>query len=148
MGEPYDLEDLLQRQRRFNHPPASMLDELLKNNDGISDKWDPECQGSIMKEEACKKTQPIIGILTQPVPDSKREKFDYKEYILEVNDNFIRWAGSKTVAIPYNITEEALIKLLGQINGVLFTGGALTLVPDIEKPHPYYKTAKRIFRYA
>lgn len=70
----------------------------------------------------------MIGILTQPVSPSKRDGFDYDSYILEVNDNFIRWSGSRTVAIPYDIPQKELLELLPQINGVLFTGGALELV--------------------
>jgi gamma-glutamyl-gamma-aminobutyrate hydrolase PuuD len=53
--------------------------------------------------------------------------FNYTDYILEVNDNFIRWAGSRTVAIPFDISDADLNRLLPQINGVLLTGGALDL---------------------
>ena len=79
----------------------------------------------------------------------KKPSFNYTDYILEVNDNFVRWAGSKTVAIPFNATESELFSLLRQINGVLFTGGALTLV-DIQTKaqHPYYQTAKKIIQYS
>ena len=54
--------------------------------------------------------------------------------MLEINDNFVRWAGSKTVAIPYDISDVDLSTLLPQINGVLFTGGGLDLYD--------YKTGK------
>ena len=60
--------------------------------------------------------------------DEKKPGFNYSEYILEVNDNFLRWAGSKTIAIPFNVSESELFSILRQVNGVLFTGGALTLV--------------------
>ena len=70
----------------------------------------------------------MIGILTQPVSKANRVLFDFDTYILEINDNFIRWAGSKTVAIPYNIPEEELAELLPQLNGALFTGGGLELI--------------------
>lgn len=59
---------------------------------------------------------------------SKKDKFNYRDYILEVNDNFVKWAGSRTVSIPFDISEDDLIKLLSQINGVLFTGGGLDLI--------------------
>jgi len=62
------------------------------------------------------------------VSQSKRGGFDYDSYVLEVNDNFIRWSGSRTVAIPYDIPQKELLELLPQINGVLLTGGALELV--------------------
>ena len=54
--------------------------------------------------------------------------FNYDDYILEVNDNFVKWGGSRTVAIPFNIENDDLLNLLPQINGVLFTGGALELI--------------------
>lgn len=89
-----------------------MKDELLR--DDIKDKWeaDYECYKN---ETSCNSTydiQPVIGILTQPVGDDKKDNFNYSEYILEINDNFIRWGGSKTVAIPYNIGEVELFSLL------------------------------------
>jgi len=93
--------------------------------------------------------QPIIGILTQPVSESKKGCFNYHDYILEVNDRFIKWAGSRTVAIPYNIPKEELYTLLTQINGVLFTGGGLDLIdPETKEKHEYYKTAKTILEYS
>ena len=80
-----------------------MEEELRK--DAIRDKWerDEECNHS----DACSKNydyQPVIGIMTQPVSELKVD-FPYNDYILEVNDNFIRWAGSRTVAIPFDIPE-------------------------------------------
>lgn len=45
-----------------------------------------------------------------------------------MNDNFIKWAGSRTISIPYDIEDEELNEILPQINGFLFTGGALTLI--------------------
>lgn len=60
----------------------------------------------------------------------KKDIFDFNEYILEVNDNFVKWAGSKTIAIPYDIAEKELVAILNQINGVLLTGGSLTLIDD------------------
>jgi len=86
--------------------------------------------------------------MTQPVSESKRAGFDADSYILEVNDNFIRWSGSRTVAIPYDIPQKELLELLPQINGVLLTGGALELVTPEGQQHPYYVTAKRIFHYS
>ncbi len=39
-----------------------------------------------------------------------------------------RWGSSKVVAIPYDLEEKELMKLLSQINGAHFTGGALELI--------------------
>ena len=81
---------------------------------------------------------PTIGIITQPVAPGKKDAFDFNDYILEVNDNFVKWAGSKTVAIPFDISEKELVKILDQINGVLLTGGSLTLIDGDGNQHPYY----------
>ena len=91
---------------------------------------------------------PTIGIITQPVAPGKKDAFDFNDYILEVNDNFVKWAGSKTVAIPFDISEEELVRMLDQINGVLLTGGSLTLIDEDGNQHPYYKTAKRVIEYS
>ena len=66
---------------------------------------------------------------------------------MEINYNFVRWAGSIPVIIPYDISDEELTNLLPQINGVLFTGGALDLIKD-KKQSQYYKTAKKLFAYS
>ena len=53
------------------------------------------------------------------------------------------------MAIPYNMPEEQLMKLLPQINGVLFTGGALDLIDrETGEQHEYYQTSKRIYHYS
>lgn len=80
--------------------------------------------------------------------EKNKQYFDYTDYVLEVNNNFVQWAGSRTVAIPYDISEEDLRVLLPQLNGVLFTGGALELISKDGKPHPYYVTAKRAMEYS
>jgi gamma-glutamyl-gamma-aminobutyrate hydrolase PuuD len=86
--------------------------------------------------------RPRIGIVSQPVSKDKKKFFNFDEYILEINYNFIKWGGSVPVAIPYDIKQESLDKLLPQLNGVLFTGGALELIDEDENYHEYYKTAK------
>ena len=85
-----------------------------------------------------------IGILTMPItPDKNTATLTGSQYILHVNDLYMKLGGSSTVAIPYDIEPEALQTLLSQINGVLFTGGMLEMRAD----HPYYQTAKRIVQY-
>ena len=74
--------------------------------DDIDDPWEANDEG----REAT--FVPVIGIITQPVSASKKGEFNYHDYVLEVNDNFVRWAGSKTVAIPYDISEEDLTTML------------------------------------
>lgn len=104
--------------KKFLSPPTALYEEQLRDVVRTSSK-------------------PVIGILTQPVDVSKKHMFDYTQYILEVNDNFIRWGGADTVAIPYNMPQDRLLELLNQINGVLFTGGGLELVDKSGQMHPY-----------
>ena len=156
MSEPFDLLNLMARMKKYESPPIELLNEISKDN--ITDIWEvkdkcvPQNKSNGLSPP-CKTPaydyQPVIGILTQPVSKSKKGTFNYKDYILEVNDNFIRWAGSRTVAIPFDISDSDLNKLLPQINGVLLTGGALDLHDNKTGTyHPYYLTAKKIFKYS
>lgn len=99
---------------KFSKPPSikNLTDEL--RNDTIRDKWEwsEDCETNQTLCDIPYDNQPIIGILTQPVAKDKKDKFNYTDYILEINDNFVKWGGSRTVAIPYNITKEKLFSLL------------------------------------
>lgn len=108
--------------------------EYLKDN--ITDPWEN-------RVEADADYRPIIGILTQPTPKNTSVR-----YILESNDNFHKWSGSRTIAIPYDISERGLLALLGNINGVHLTGGNLELIDKDGNLHPYYVTAKRIIEFS
>ena len=145
-GGNYDLEGLITRQEKFMTPPQAVLDELRSDN--ITDKWEVDCLAAPNANCTFDK-KPIIGILTQPVGTDKKDTFNYNDYILEINDNFVRWAGSKTVAIPYDISEDNLTEMLRQVNGVLFTGGGLHMINETTgEQHPYYKTAKQVMQYS
>ena len=90
-----------------------MLEEL--ESDQVRDKW--ECKAVSLadmtkKNNQCYDYQPRIGILTQPTADKNRQFFDKEQYVLEVNDNFVRWSGSVPIAIPYDISPEELSKVL------------------------------------
>jgi len=145
----YMMEKHFERFAMFERPPDHLIEEF--KNDSIVDKWETQMD-CLSNSSLCNETydpQPVIGILTQPVSEGKKSKFNYTDYILEINDNFVRWGGSRTVAIPYNITEERLLPLLQQINGVLFTGGGLELVNTTTgEKHPYLQTADKIFKYS
>lgn len=105
-------------------------------------------------EALSRPVRPLIGILTQPVTDAKKtEGYDFDEYILAVNYDFVKLTGSEPVYISYlSDTPEdhqRLMDTLEQINGVLFTGGNLTLVDkETGEQHPYYRTSKKIIDYS
>jgi hypothetical protein len=75
---------------------------------------------------------PLIAILTQPTTENIRKTFDFDEYVLAINHKFIAMSGARPVYISYLSDDEAherrLYQILEQVNGVLFTGGNLTLI--------------------
>ena len=75
---------------------------------------------------------PLIAILTQPASEHQRKSFNYDEYVLAINYKFISLSGARPVYISYLSDEPAdenrLYEILEQVNGVLFTGGNLTLI--------------------
>ena len=75
------LADKKIRQEKFSKPLELLLDEFKPDGD-----W-----------------KPIIGIITLPTSDSRRDIFDFDQYILEVNCDLARWGGARVLAIPYNI---------------------------------------------
>lgn len=91
--------------------------------------------------------------MSQPVTDDKRDIFDYDEYILGVNYEFLTLGNSQPVYLSYesDTTEQevALYDTLSKINGILLTGGGLTLIDhETKAQHPYYRTAKKIIEYS
>lgn len=60
--------------------------------------------------------RPLIGILTQPVPDEKRTpEFNYEEYILGINHAFVQMTGSQAVVIHYNSDSDEDNKRLNDV---------------------------------
>ena len=50
--------------------------------------------GKVVKDRVLDTNRPLIGILSQPVADDKREIFDYEEYILGINYEFLTLGNS------------------------------------------------------
>jgi hypothetical protein len=76
--------------------------------------------------------------------------FSERDYVLGVNREFLETAGQVTaVPIHFDLPEDELLALLAQLDGVHFTGGGLHLYNfTTNEWHPYYITARRIFKYA
>jgi hypothetical protein len=50
--------------------------------------------------------RPLVAILTQPVADDKRKAgFDFDEYILGINHEFVSLSGARPVYISYYLGE-------------------------------------------
>ena len=94
--------------------------------------------------------QPVIGMMTLSLKGGDDSTSEYRDYIQEVNDYWIKWAGSKTISIPFDIHQDELEVILPQINGCLIGGGSLAMGkhPKTGIEHPYYTTAKRVLDYS
>jgi len=86
--------------------------------------------------------RPIIGVLDQPAPkifDNWGDTYIPASYI-----KWLESAGSRVVPIPHKASHQTLTKLFNSINGILFTGGSLSL----QKNTPYYQTALFLYNLA
>jgi gamma-glutamyl hydrolase len=84
--------------------------------------------------------RPIIGVLTEPYDDNE-------QWRTHLSANFVYWlsaAGSRVVPISFNAPSTVLEGLLQSVNGILFTGGELSLNANTQ----YYKTAENIWNWA
>lgn len=62
--------------------------------------------------------------------------------------NFIHYAGSWTVPMRYDLSDDDLEAMLDSVNGVFFGGGMIYSTMDwASADTPYYRTAKRIWNY-
>ena len=93
--------------------------------------------------------QPIIGILTVPAEPQcitlAIEKGLNQHEVSCFHSYYVKWlesAGARVVPIRFNLAPAQLDPLLDSINGILFTGGELTLFPNTT----YYKTANYIYK--
>ena len=127
-----------------------MVDELVEwRTEHCKDSCSPDSPLKCTDIETCLEFKPRIGILTQPGGDTRTNIFKHKGFIHEANFNFIRWADSIPVAIPYNISSNDLDLLLPQLNGVWLTGGRIQMIdPDDGSEHPYLKAVKAILNYS
>lgn len=95
-----------------------------------------------------------IGIVTQPINSNDPACQNPDQYILDINRQFIELSGLATaVPLRYDLIldESILKKTLDDLDGVLFTGGFLSLrvykyAPESVKT--FYATAKYVFQYA
>ena len=82
--------------------------------------------------------RPVIAVVSQPFDEYDASK---GSFIFSYYATFLESAGARVVPLMYDQSDEALQKLLGSVNGVLFTGGGLSLAADTR----YFQTAEKIF---
>jgi gamma-glutamyl hydrolase len=87
--------------------------------------------------------RPIVGILAYPVADSNERQYG-SHYIAASYVKYVESNGGRVVPIYYDATQDELLSLFGQINGVLFPGGSA----DIGVNSPLYNTAKYLIDLA
>ncbi|KAM8967888.1 gamma-glutamyl hydrolase [Pelodytes ibericus] len=86
--------------------------------------------------------RPIIGILAQETHFEELESYG-ASYIAASYVKTIESAGARVVPIKLNLTEKEYVKIFNSINGVLFPGGAVSLVTS-----EYAKVAKLFYDLA
>ena len=97
---------------------------------------------------------PLIGILTKPLQEEYPNiDTDYTEVVEAKYVHFIEGGGGRVVPLSYKWDTQTLEKVMGKLNGVLFTGGAteLTLFDRNDVPielTEYSKGGKRILDIA
>jgi len=98
--------------------------------------------------------RPVIGILdintryNSPSPTNSKDE-EYSAFLHAQYVKFLETAGAIVIPIHFNNTYEETEYIMDHINGVLFTGGALSFVnPDTGIPIPYTQTAMHIYEKA
>ena len=79
---------------------------------------------------AATSSTPVIGIMTQPLPNDDESNSTY------IAASYVKWlelGGARSIAIPYDATEDVLEDIFYQVNGILLPGGALDILPDSMK---------------
>jgi len=66
--------------------------------------------------------RPVIGIVSYPVDTISEQKYG-KYYIAASYVKFIESAGGQVVPIKYDASQDELLTIFNQVNGVLFPGG-------------------------
>lgn len=81
---------------------------------------------------------PVIGILSSPYDESDPSQ---GSFIVDHYVKFLEAAGARVVPVIYDQPQQSLDALQSKLNGILFTGGGLSLAEE----STYYRTAKRIY---
>lgn len=85
--------------------------------------------------------RPIIGVVSQP---NDGEGPGVLTYVPAAYVKFLESAGARVLPVPYDAPESELQTLLASLNGLLFTGGGLSLAPET----PFFKAASFMWKYA
>jgi len=86
----------------------------------------------------CEARHPVVGVLTKPVDERDPSKGSFVGATIV---RYIESGGLRVVPLLYDLNATAADALLDKLNGVVFTGGGVTL----KRGTPYVATAQRAF---
>jgi gamma-glutamyl hydrolase len=74
--------------------------------------------------------RPVIGILTQPYWNATASPPPFHQYIAASYVKWLESGGAVAIPIPYDADEPLVREIFSQINGILFTGGSVSKLPN------------------
>lgn len=93
--------------------------------------------------------EPVIGIVTIDPPKSiTRRNPRVKGLIPSSYKKWVEQTGARPVVIPHFASENLLKKLISQVNGILFIGGAPDLLDKQKRPTTLMKKLALIYKLA
>jgi hypothetical protein len=96
-----------------------------------SSSWVYE-KGAKKQQKIIRTDRPVIGVLTLPEPAC----LHYGEQsIVTSNVRWIQAGGARVVPVFYDSTDDELDYILHRINGIFFTGGAVSYNPTTTHEH-------------
>jgi gamma-glutamyl hydrolase len=87
--------------------------------------------------------RPIVGVMAQPTYADPQYRGLGRTYLAATYVKWLESAGARVVPVQYDLPERELVRLLQNINGVVFPGGEL----DIPGSH-YQNTSQFIYNWA
>ncbi|CAM6027402.1 unnamed protein product, partial [Sphagnum balticum] len=111
-----------------------------------SSSWVYE-KGTKKQQKIISTDRPVIGVLTLPEPACLHYG---KQSIVTSNVRWIQAGGARVVPVFYDSTDDELDYILHRINGIFFTGGAVSYNPTKTDEHDdpsgslYLRTTERI----
>jgi gamma-glutamyl hydrolase len=96
-----------------------------------SSSWVYE-KGAKKQQKIISTDRPVIGVLTLPEPACLHYG---KQSIVTSNVRWIQAGGARVVPVFYDSTDDELDYILHRINGIFFTGGAVSYNPTKTDEH-------------
>lgn len=115
-------------------PGFNAIEEEARVTQMVERAWEKS-----IKEDGYKRTEPIIGILTQPCHDCPGQSYIASSYV-----KWVEAAGGRVAPIRFYASDAELYRVFKSVNGLVFAGGLTWLWLD----SPYVITARKLFNWA